>query len=316
MPRTEGYGRIAAAPTQEDAMLNARLALTVVRSALTLVALVWIAAFFNQHREKLVLALTEIDPGALGSAMLWVLVGLLPGALAWQRLLARELPGVPAARGVLVYLRSGIGKYTPGGVLAFAIQHRLLRAENAGSILLLRVFVGTALAACLAAALIGLPAVSALFGINVWVLGVPAVLATVAGLGLACRMRRWPVVPRSLERIGVPAPVPFAATVAIMAGAWTLTGLHLAALGLHTGAGAVFLVSAYSFSAIAGIVFAVLPGAVGIRDGALLAILSLQLAPADALMLALLSRALIIAGDVIGTGAAALALGRRINVHT
>ncbi|WP_372424456.1 hypothetical protein [Salinarimonas chemoclinalis] len=284
--------------------------LHVVRWVLTIAAFAWIATFFAEHHVDIADAIAGFEAGTVALAMGCVLVGLVPGAFAWQRLLARDLPGVTARRGILVYLRSGIGKYTPGGVLAFAIQHRLLRGERAGMVLLVRVFVGTALAACLAAALVGLPAIAAM------VEGVPdawtaaAALAAFAGLGLACALGRWPILPDTLARIGVPPPVAFTAATAIMALAWTISGTHLAVLGAASDAGAVFLVSAYAFSAIAGIVFAVLPGAFGVRDGVLLAILAARLDPADALALALLSRAMVVAGDVIGTGAAAMLLGR------
>ncbi|MGP9820845.1 hypothetical protein ACTZWW_12590 [Salinarimonas sp. NSM] len=287
-----------------------RTGLLVARTALTIVALVWIATFFAEHRGDIADAIAGFDAGTIALAMGSVLAGLVPGAWAWQRLLSRDLPGVTARRGILVYLRSGIGKYTPGGVLAFAIQHRLLQGERAGMVLLVRVFAGTALAACLAATLVGLPAIAAMIeGVPVaWTAA--AALAALVGLGLACALGRWPILPGTLARIGVPPPLAFTAATAIMALAWTISGTHLAVLGAASDAGAAFLVSAYAFSAIAGIVFAVLPGAFGVRDGVLLAILAARLEPADALALALLSRAMVVAGDVIGTGAAALLLGR------
>lgn len=292
-------------------MPHARLILTIIRSALTFAALVWIGAFFARHWAELAAAAAEFDVRVAAGAMICVLIGLVPGALAWQRLLARDLPSVSITRGILVYLRSGIGKYTPGGVLAFAIQHRLLRSENARTVLLLRVFAGTALAACLAALIVGLPAAAALMGFETLLYGaLPVGLVAGGMLALACRAGRWPWFHGALVRIGVPPPMPFTSTVFLMVGAWSLTGTHLAVLGFEAEAGPVFLISAYALSAIAGIVFAVLPGAFGVRDGVLLMILAARLDPADAVIFALLSRALIVAGDVIGTGGAALMLGR------
>lgn len=291
-------------------MINAPRILTIVRSALTIAALIWIGDFFLRHRIELVGAIASLDMRVVGGAMVFVLIGLVPGALAWQWLLSRDLPTVPTARGILVYLRSGIGKYTPGGVLAFAIQHRLLESEGAGVALLVRVFAGTALAACLAASLVGLPAAAPLIGsgLSYWI--VLVFFCVIGAMILTCRAGRWPVFPDALDRIGVPPPLPFVTTTALMAGAWVVTGTHLAMLGVATEAGAVFLISAYAFSAIAGIVFAVLPGAFGVRDGVLLLILTTRLDPGDAMALALLSRAMIVAGDVIGAVVAALALGQ------
>ena len=291
------------------ALPTARGAVAAVRIALTVAATVWIVHFFLRHRQELEQAAAEMDGAVVVLAMVCVLTGLVPGAWAWHRLLAREVPTVSASRGILVYLRSGIGKYTPGGLLAFAIQHRLLEREGAGPGLLLRVFIGTALAACLAAALIGVPAAVGVVGEWAWWLIIHGCDVGAAALGWAWQRGSWPLCAGLLARIGVPAPGPFIATTAIMAAAWATTGTHLAVLGIATDASPLFLISAYAFSAIAGIVFAVLPGAFGVRDGVLLYILSVQLAPAEALVLALVSRALIVAGDAIGTAAAALALG-------
>lgn len=296
-------------------MSLSRRLLFVLRLALTLAASVWIAMFFIGHRAEIADAAARFDASVVGVAMTCVLVGLVPGALAWARLLARELPGLPTTHAVLVYLRSGIGKYTPGGVLAFAIQHRLLEAQNARIVLLVRVFAGTALAACLAAALVGLPAAVALIGAErlVWI-GAGGLVGI--GIGVALRWPdRWPVFADALAHIGVPPPLPFATTTFLMAGAWILTGTHLAVLGADSGAGAAFLISAYACSAIVGIVFAVLPGALGIRDGVLLFVLASRLDPADAIIFALASRVLIVAGDVIGTAAAALLLTRGRLAH-
>ncbi|MGJ3262826.1 MAG: hypothetical protein ACFE0R_06290 [Salinarimonas sp.] len=287
-----------------------RTALFVVRAALTVAALVWIATFIVAHRADLADALADLEPGVVAAAMACVLIGLVPGALAWQRLLARELPGLSTARGILVYLRSGIGKYTPGGVLAFAIQHRLLQPEGAGMVQLVRVFVGTALAACLGAGLVGLPAIAALIEAVPVAWTAAVALLAIGALALACGIGRWPVFPRTLARIGGQPPVLCTSVAAVMAAARRLTGTHLAVLGTGTDAGPVFLVSAYAFSAIAGIVFAVLPGAFGVRDGVLLVILAARLDPAEAMALALVSRAMIVAGDVVGTGVAALLLAR------
>lgn len=291
-------------------MLNPYNLLTVFRYVFTLVALVWIGSFFIQYQKELLDAIALLDMHIVAIAVVCVLVGLVPGAFAWQQLLARDLPSLPITRGILVYLRSGVGKYTPGGLLAFAIQYRLLKSEGAEVVLLLRVFAGMALAACLAAAMISLPASAGLLGLGSPYLVGMAVLIIIGAMLYCCRMKRWPWFSSIASgRLGVPPPVPFAKTVLFMTGAWILTGTHLAILGMQTGISPVFFISAYAFSAIAGIVFAVLPGAFGVRDGALVLVLLLRLDPTDAVMLAVLSRALIVAGDVIGTGASAIVLG-------
>ena len=284
-------------------------ALTLLRTGLTLLAIAWITSYFFEHRTEILQATSKFDAGILLAAMGVVLVGLLPGAWAWQRVLTLTLPEVTSPRGILVYLCSSIGKYTPGGALAFAIQHRFLRDDGARPMLLLQVFVGTAMAACLAAALLGLPAIFAFVGIEMNLLWMSAGLGLAALiLALVSAMNRWPLFPVTIARIGIPAPAPFIQTVLLMIGAWALTGTHLVVLGTGLDASALFLISAYAFSAIAGIVFAILPGAFGVRDGVLLMILAARLDPADAIILSLLSRVLIITGDVIGSALARLAL--------
>lgn len=287
-------------------MLGLRLALRLLRVALTLVALIWIASFFVHHKEDLATALGTVDPWTVCAALSCVLVGLLPGAIAWQQLLQRQIATVSVARGVGVYLWSAIGKYTPGGVLAFEMQRQAFASEQAGIGLLLRIFVGTALAACLAALLVGVYAVVVIFGGGIW--AVAGCCVVLLGLIFTAKLRAWPFCPTLLGQVGLPPPRPFVMTVAWMLVAWTVTGTHLAVLGLPTGAQPTFLISAYALSAIAGILFAILPGALGIRDGVLLAILVSHLDPPDAMVLALLSRALVIAGDLIGAGMSAIAL--------
>lgn len=285
------------------------------RFSLTVLAIYWIADFFNKNWSGFVQSTVNIDWHTLGFAMCLVLVGLVPGAWAWQRLLVRELTGVSTFRGILIYLRSGIGKYTPGGALTFAIQYRMLQKEGAKTLLLLKVFVGTALAACLAALLLGLFSAEILLNLNPLVLTVPVALLSSILLGLACQWKEWPLFFRHLDSLGVPPPVVFSSTVIIMLFAWILTGLHLPILGWHTDASVVFLVSAYAFSAIAGIIFSVLPGAFGVRDGALLIVLTAKIEPADAMMIAIQSRVLVVAGDVVGSLVAALYLRSNLSAQ-
>lgn len=288
--------------------------LTLVRWALNTAALVCIGLYFFGHRAAISQAAVEFETPTILAAMTTILIGLLPGAWAWQRLCARRLPGVTALHGILVYLRSAIGKYTPGGILTFVIQQRLLSGQGSSPAMLIQTFVATALAACLSAGLLGLPAALALGESWIekrWIVLVSLLVVLLVGLilALAYRARRRPVLTRLWTKIGLPSPRPFVGATLLLAGATAMTGIHLPVLGAHTGGGTLFLVSAYALSTIFGLVFAVLPGAVGVRDGALLLILATQLQPADAAMLALLSRALIVAGDVIGAALSALIAG-------
>ncbi|MDO6588241.1 lysylphosphatidylglycerol synthase domain-containing protein [Salipiger sp. 1_MG-2023] len=291
--------------------------LGLARAGLTLLALLWLVRFVAENALDLRTALIRIEPLAVGLAVAAVLIGLLPGAWAWQRLMARALPTLTPTRGILVYLRSGVGKYTPGGVLAFAIQHRALNDQKASPLCLVKVFAGTALAACFAAAALSLPAMTAVLDLPRLpaVAGVALPVLLVLGLLLwAARHPAWPLCPDRLDQLGIPQPPAFATSVALMTLAWTATGLHLVALGVPLGADPLLLLSAFALSAIVGIVFAVLPGALGVRDGALSLLLASQLSPVDAMALALVSRALIVAADVLGSATAtfvAWALTRR-----
>lgn len=279
-----------------------------IRITLTVVAIIWICNFFYQHRVEIAFAIWGLDSTELILAMIVVLVGLLPGAWAWQRLVKRALPDVSLIQGILVYLRSSIGKYTPGGTLAFAIQHRLLKPSGAKPLFLLRVFVGNAVAACFAAALLAIPATSLLFrgSVSTWFLLVAAI--TVCLFGVACWfLFRWHIS-QLLLNLGIPTPRLFLETVMIMLAAWTVTSLHLVLLSAAVNADPGFLISAYALSALVGLLFAILPGALGIRDGVLLAALSLQIPPADAGVIALLSRVLVVFSDVTATAGALVAI--------
>lgn len=273
--------------------------MTALRWALNIVALVCIGLYFFKYRTAISQAATEFDIPTILAAMMTILIGLLPGAWAWQRLCARRLPTITALHGILVYLRSAVGKYTPGGVLTFVIQQRLLSGHGSSPTLLVQTFLGAALAASLSAVLLGLPA-----ALTLWKPGHEEGWIVIGSLFvvliLAYQARRCRIITRIWTKLGLPSPLPLAEATLLLAGAAALTGLHLAVLGAHTGGDILFLVSAYALSTIFGLAFAVLPGAVGVRDGALLVILATRLTPADAAMLALLSRALIVTGDVIG----------------
>lgn len=287
--------------------------LTLLRLGLTLIALFWIIQFAVSNWTGMVDSFDRIDAKTLLIASVFAVVGLVPGAWAWQQLMSGHIPDLTAYGGVLIYLRSGIGKYTPGGALAFAIQHKTLADERATPLRLIRVFAGIAVAACLAAVLIGLPALAALTHQPVQ-LALAIGLFSIVGLVWVSHQQNWFFASKLADWVGVPPPRPFTLATGTMACAWTLTGMHLIALGQDLGADPIFLISAFALSAIVGVVFAILPGAFGVRDGALAAILSTQLAPADALALALLSRALIIGADLLGTVIAAMLLQTSLRV--
>lgn len=304
--QSRGSGHLTSTVTRS----RLKVLLMVVRWALNIAALVCIGLYFFEHRAVISQAAAAFETPAILAAMTTILVGLLPGAWAWQRLCARRLPGVTTLHGILVYLRSAIGKYTPGGILTFVIQQRLLSGQGSRPAMLIQTFMATALAACLSAGLLGLPAALAVGESWIdkrWIVAV-ALLAVLL-LALGYRARHRPVLARLWTKMELPPSRALAQATLLLAGATALTGMHLAVLGAHTGSGTLFLVSAYALSTIFGLVFAVLPGAVGVRDGALLLILATRLEPADAATLALLSRALIVAGDVIGAALSAL-IGR------
>ncbi|MEL6683464.1 MAG: hypothetical protein AAFQ09_12620 [Pseudomonadota bacterium] len=281
---------------------SVKIGVTLLRTGLTIAALVWIASYFVSNRTAIFEGLSAFRTETIAAAMAIVLIGLVPGAWAWQQLLARKIPVVGTARGIRVYLRSSMGKYTPGGALAFAIQHRHLSEQGVSLGDIVRVFVGTALAACLAAGLLGLPAMFALLGIapNALWIGCATIVA-VTTVSALLWYGRWPLVEPLLSQFGIPDPRTFFVTTTIMTIAWSVTAIHLAILGANTDASFAFLISAYALSAIVGIVFAILPGAFGVRDGALVIILATTVPMQDALVLALLSRSMIVAGDVLGT---------------
>lgn len=288
-----------------------KMLLKVVVLALNLVALVGIGLYFFRHRAAILRTAAEFDPATVVLAMATIIVGLVPGAWAWQILCSRRLSGVGMLHGILVYLRSAVGKYTPGGVLTFVVQQQWLGRHGSTPGVLVQIFAATAVAGCLAGGIVGLPAVLAVAEFvsvanRTWI--VVGVALAVLCLILAYRARRRPAFAAVLARIGLPSPVALAQATLLLGGAVALTGSHLAVLGAGMGGDLVFLLSAYALSTIVGLVFAVLPGGIGVRDGALLLILATQLAPAEATMLAILSRAMIIAGDLIGAAMAGLAL--------
>lgn len=283
--------------------------LFILRLGLTFSSFVWIGIFFYKNRSGILAGFDRLDPVSIFLAFTIVLIGLVPGAWAWQRMISAEMPTVGISNGILIYLRSGIGKYTPGGALSFVIQYKFLKSEGVKTIGLVRIFVGNAVAACVAASLLSTPVILIASGsLNPFLWSLLASATTCVVLWAFAKMHTWPIADGILRKVGLPSPKLFFETFVIMLCAWTLTGTHLLLLASEMGVDSVFLVSTYAFSAIAGILFAILPGALGLRDGAFLAALSLHLPAADAIAIAVLSRTLIVFGDIAGTIIAALIL--------
>ena len=283
--------------------------LFMLRLGLTLASIFWIGIFFHENRDGIAASFDRLDFASILFALIIVLAGLVPGAWAWARMVTEKIPSVDTYTGILTYLRSGVGKYTPGGALAFVIQHKILKSKGVTVIGLVCIFAGNALAACVAASLLAAPLLLIASGASNplwWSLGLGVAVHLI--LWVLSRKDTWPIADGVLRRIGLPSPKLFLETSAIMLCAWILTGTHLIPLSHAMGADPILLISAYAFSAIAGVLFAILPGAFGLRDGALLAVLSLQLPAPDAIAIAVLSRTLIVFGDIAGSVVAAWAL--------
>ncbi len=267
------------------------------RILMTFISLIWILNFFIINWENFIISMNNYSINDIVYAISFIFVGLVPGAWAWYKLISCEITNLPLFRGLLIYIKSGVGKYTPGGILSFSIQHHLLENEHVTLILLLRVFFGLAISSCFAATLVGLYSIVFIFNYPVELIYIGSILL-IGILYLLSKANSWPFFHAQLEKIGIPSPSLFVEVTFIMCLAWGITGLHLIALNNEIYINGVLLISAYALSSIVGIIFAALPGALGVKDGTLLILLNNFMDPSNAMALVILSRMLIVIGDV------------------
>ncbi|GLW05377.1 membrane protein [Microtetraspora sp. NBRC 13810] len=264
--------------------------------------------------DAVVAGFARLSWQSLALSVAGVVAALCGGMLTWRALLADLGSPLPVRRAAKVFFVGQLGKYIPGAVWPMLAQMEMGRdlgiprpRSAAAFFLTLPVQLGSGL---LVAAVTLLTAGPGAFP-YAWALLLVPVLAVlleprVINAVIAFGLRRLgrPPLERELTRRGMLTALGWA-----LAG-WIAYGLSLAAILTEVrpgGAGiVVFSVGAFALSWCLGIMTFVVPAGAGVREVAMVVVLSPVLDQGTALAVALCSRMVIVAGDLICAGSAAV----------
>ena len=282
-------------------LIYLRKILDIVRWALTVIAIAWIVWLAWSNQAELARAFDSLTFNQILLSQTIVIVGLIPGACVWQKFLSYRHNIVNLGLGILVYLKSSIGKYTPAGILTFLIQTNHLGQFGFTTFFLIKVFLSTAVSACLAAAVLAAPLLITFTGQPydaVWIF-IAFLLCSIFFL-IIHLVRGVKIVSWALNQLNCSSTYQLFVNFCFMILAWAITGIHLMIITTDTSAGPIFFISVYAFSAFAGFLFSIFPGAFGARDGAIIAGLSQSIPLVDAIFVGLVSRIFVVIADLIG----------------
>jgi hypothetical protein len=226
----------------------------------------------------------HVEPGWLAVSAGLYLLGLLPAALFWQRVLYVLGQSVSSGETLRAYYIGHLGKYVPGKAMVVVLRTALIRGKRVDTaVAAVSVFVETltmmAVGSFLAAAILAL-----WFREQAWfaagavglmaVSGLPTLppvfrrLVAVAGVG-----KSDPTMQSKLRRLGLGTLL--LGWVAMTVG-WCLLGLSYWAVlramgvpGLDPVAQLPRYMAAVSLAMVAGFLLLILPGGVGVREAAL-----------------------------------------------
>ncbi|MDF5751180.1 lysylphosphatidylglycerol synthase domain-containing protein [Spongiactinospora sp. TRM90649] len=269
--------------------------------------------------DAVVAGFAELSWVSVALSLAAVLAALGGGMLTWRALLADLGSPLPVRQAAKVFFVGQLGKYIPGSLWPVLAQMEMGRdlgvprsRSAAAFFLTLPVQMASGL---LVAAVTLLAAGPASIGPYSWALLLVPVLAVLleprvinALIGFGLRSLRREPLERPLTRRGMLTALGWALS------GWIAYGLHLAAILADAGVSgvsgprlAVFAVGAFALSWCLGIMTFVVPAGAGVRELAMVAVLSPVLPSGAAIAVALTSRIVLIAGDLVCAGTAALA---------
>ncbi|MCG5218372.1 lysylphosphatidylglycerol synthase domain-containing protein [Streptosporangium soli] len=289
---------------------------TLVRVVFLVVALGFGTWAVARQWDQVAAGFAQISWWSLALSLVAVVAALCCGMLTWRALLADLGSPLPVRQAAKVFFVGQLGKYIPGSLWPVVAQMEMGRdlgiprpRSATAFFLTLPVQLGSGLlvaAGTLLAAGPGSIAPYAWVLLLVPVLAVllePRVINAVIGFGLR-RLRREPLE-RALTRRGMLGALGWALC------GWVAYGLHLAVImvSLEPASGRLvaFSIGAFALSWCLGIMTFVVPAGAGVREVAMVAVLAPMLGQGPAIAAALVSRIVIVLGDLICAGTAALA---------
>ncbi|HEX3658109.1 MAG TPA: YbhN family protein [Pirellulales bacterium] len=294
-----------------------RRLMTAVKLALVVVLIWGIHRTLNTAADQLHArhwSPAQLRPGWLVAAMALYLLGLLPSALFWHRILHAMGQQAGLGETLRAYFIGHLGKYVPGKALVVVLRTGLIRSHRVdGTVAAISVFYETltmmAVGACVAAVILAV-----WFSEHAWFVALAAMLVVAAGLPthpavfrrLVARLRRG----RSSERVLAELSQLNYRTLAVawlaIAGGWCLVGLSLwatlAAGGFAhwplSGHDAGVCIASAALAVVAGFL-SLIPGGAGVREAVLIELLQPSFGADGAVISAIVARVAWLAAEVL-----------------
>ncbi len=288
-----------------------------LRIAFMVVAVVGFGLYVAKYWPKVHARAADISAVTIGLGFATVIGGLVASMLAYRALLAdlgSRLPVVVAAR---IFFVGQLGKYVPGSLWPVVAQMEMGRdagvpRQRSASAIALTILVYLGAGLLIGAALLPFSPGAQRYR---WV----AAVAVLIVAGLHPRILN-PVIARLLVVVGRPPlehPVSgrgIGAALGWSVLSWTLFGVHVDLLAHDLGADAratlPLAVGGFALAWSVGFLAVLAPAGAVVREAALIAVLAPQLDKPGALVVAAASRLLMLGGDLVTAGVAALAWRR------
>jgi hypothetical protein len=255
----------------------------------------------------------QLRPIWLLAAMVLYLLGLVPSALFWRRILQAMGQQATIGETLRAYFIGHLGKYVPGKALVVVLRAGLIRSQRVdAAAAAVSVFYETlasmAVGACLAAVILAIG-----FSQHLAFVLLAIVLVIAAGLPthpavfrwLVARVARVRATERTLGELGRLDFTTLAVAWLAIAGGWCLIGLSLwstlvaggfAQWPLSAGDAAVCIASA-ALAVVAGFL-SFIPGGAGVREAVLIELLQPSFGEAGAVISAIVARAAWLAAEL------------------
>ncbi|MDF5751182.1 lysylphosphatidylglycerol synthase domain-containing protein [Spongiactinospora sp. TRM90649] len=271
----------------------------LLRLALALIAIGFVAYGLASGGDQTLAALGELSWWSIAGAYLAVLAGLLCMLAAWRSILRGLGTDLPVRQAARVMFVGQLGKYVPGSVWAYAAMMELGRDHACpprrmfGSVSI-AIVVSLGCALSVAAATLGTQGVFR----QAWYL---LALIPLIAVGLHPRVLTWGLNLALRIARREPLDMVLPGRAVLVAVAWTTTGwliygVHL--LLLAPGAAYPLASGAYALAWATGIITVVVPAGIGVREGAMVIALAPTLAAPEALVAAAVSRVVFTVADV------------------
>lgn len=285
--------------------------LPLVRAGTYVLVIGFLAVQLWRARAGILPSLRTVGWGSAALATVLAGVGGVPGFIGWRMLLTALGVRLPLLTAIQVYRLAGLTRYLPGGIwpaLAHA-AHAVPLGES--PVRMGAGYLATQVIGVLAGVPVGLIALPWLLSASpIWWVVPPLAVVTMLPMAAPGVLGRLLAVTRRVfRRPGPPVPLPgrarLLAVTGVLAGGWTISGLHIGVLAIALGApplpALAIGVGSFSLAFVTGVAALVLPNGLGVRELVLGITLAALVTGPGLVTLVALSRVLITVADLLST---------------